>query len=301
MAEGRARCRALGMTLSSPVVVGSGLLTDQERNIRRLLERGAGAVVTKTIHPSPPRIGDERVLRLPTGMLNSTTYSRRSVDDWCAMLARFAQDGLPVIASVHANSPAELGTLAQRVAETGCRALELGISCMNEEEGLDDTPGRVAAHVQAVRELTSLPFSVKLAVGERTRDRVLAALEAGADAITLSDTIAGLAVDPVTGEVRLGGAFGYSGAGIKPLVLAEIFALRQRGVEAPILGGGGVQHASDVVEYLSVGANVVQVYTALHKNMHETFAAIQNGVAAWLRSHDTTVDSLVGRSLPKRG
>lgn len=65
----------LGIPVANPVLVGSGLLTDQERNIRKLIAKGAGAVVTKTIHPSPPMGLDERILRLPVGMLNSTTLS----------------------------------------------------------------------------------------------------------------------------------------------------------------------------------------------------------------------------------
>jgi dihydroorotate dehydrogenase subfamily 1 len=296
----RMAASVLGLSLSSPIVVGSGLLTDQERNIRRLLAAGAGAVVTKTIHPAPPRSGNERLARLPTGMLNSTMYSHRSVEEWCAMLRSFARDGLPVIASVHADCPEELGSLAERVTETGCRAIELGISCMNEEGDLQDAPERAAAYTAAVRARTSLPFSVKLAAGEGARERAAAAVGAGADAITLSDTIAGLAVDADTGEVELGGVYGYSGPGIKPLVLAEIYALRRQGTTVPILGSGGIEEARDVIEYLSVGANVVQVYTALHKNMHETLDAIQHGTQAWLRVHRTSVNELVGRSLKKR-
>jgi dihydroorotate dehydrogenase subfamily 1 len=293
----RTAASVLGLSLPSPIVVGSGLLTDQERNIRRLLAAGAGAVVTKTIHPAPPRSGHERLARLPTGMLNSTMYSHRSVEEWCAMLRGFARDGLAVIASVHANSPEELGALAKRVAETGCRAIELGISCMNEDGGSKDTSERVAAYTAAVRARTPVPFSVKLAAGEGARERAAAAVGAGADAITLSDTIAGLAVNADTGETELGGVYGYSGPGIKPLVLAEIYALRRQGATVPILGCGGVQEARDVIEFLSVGADAVQVYTALHKNLHETFDAIQRGTQAWLRLHHTSVKQLVGRSL----
>ncbi|MDX3382453.1 dihydroorotate dehydrogenase [Streptomyces niveiscabiei] len=290
----------LGLRLKSPVVVGSGLLTDQERNIRRLLDGGAGAVVTKTIHPDPGPLGNERLLRLPTGMLNSTTYSRRSVADWCAMLSRFAADGLPVIASVYANSPAELADLAERVTDAGSAALELGISCLNEEGGApQDTPERVAAYTEAVRDRTQVPFSVKLAIGEQVRDRVDAAVSHGAAAITLSDTIAGLAVDADTGEVRLGGAFGYSGPGIKPLVLAEIFALRRAGATVPILACGGVEGATDVVEYLSVGAEAVQVYTALHRNTHTTLRAIGRGFDEWLAEHGGTAADLVGRGVKR--
>ncbi|WAL93720.1 tRNA-dihydrouridine synthase [Streptomyces sp. Je 1-369] len=290
----------LGLRLKSPVVVGSGLLTDQERNIRRLLAGGAGAVVTKTIHPSPGPSGNERLLRLSTGMLNSTTYSRRSVDDWCAMLRRFADDELPVITSVHADTPTELADLAERVTEAGSTALELGISCLNEEDGaLEDTPQRVAAYTEAVRSRTSVPFSVKLAIGERVRERIDAATASGADALTLSDTISGLAVDADTGEVRLGGAFGYSGPGIKPLVLAEIYGLRRDGLTVPVMASGGVNDAADVAEYLSVGADAVQVYTVLHRNMHATLRTIRQGFDDWLASHGGTVADLVGRSIKK--
>ncbi|MFI1170249.1 dihydroorotate dehydrogenase [Streptomyces melanogenes] len=290
----------LGLRLRSPVVVGSGLLTDQERNIRRLIEGGAGAVVTKTIHPDPGPSGNERLLRLPTGMLNNTTYSRRSVDDWCAMLRRFADDGLPVITSVHADSPDQLADLAERVTDAGSAALELGISCLNEEGGgLEDTPERVAAYTEAVRRRTPVPFSVKLAIGERVRERIDAATASGADAITLSDTIAGLAVDADTGEVRLGGAFGYSGPGIKPLVLAEIFGLRRDGLTVPVMASGGVKDAVDVAEYLSVGAEAVQVYTALHRNMHVTLRTIRQGFDDWLASRGGTVADLVGQSVKR--
>ncbi|MFC8709601.1 MULTISPECIES: dihydroorotate dehydrogenase [unclassified Streptomyces] len=265
----------LGMPLTAPVVVGSGLLTDQERNIRRLLEKGAGAVVTKTIHPNPPQGLDERILRLPVGMLNSTTYSKRPVSHWLRVLRSFAEDRLPVIASLHADSPDELAALARDVETTGCRALELGISCLNEEDGLeDDNPDRVYAYTSATRSRTGLPLSVKLAVGEGLQDRVRAAIAGGADAITLSDTIPGAAVSPETGDLELNGVYGYSGPGLKPLVLAATWQLRKRGVTLPIMGVGGVNSGRDVADYLSVGANVAQVYTALHTDMYDTLERI---------------------------
>lgn len=265
----------MGLSLKNPVIVGSGLLTDQERNIRTLLAAGAGAVVTKTIHPSPPKDLNERILRLPVGMINSTTYSKRSVDHWLKVLRSLTGDQLPIIASLHADTPSELGDLAAQVQGTGCRALELGISCLNEESGLeDDNPDRVYAYTSETRSRTSLPLSVKLAIGEGLEDRVRAAIAGGADAITVSDTISGAAVSPDTGELELGGVFGYSGPGIKPLVLAAIWRLRKRGFVLPILGCGGISSGRDVADYLHVGANVTQVYTALHTDMQATLRRI---------------------------
>ncbi|MFD7580911.1 dihydroorotate dehydrogenase [Kitasatospora sp. NPDC059817] len=264
----------LGMHLANPVVVGSGLLTDQERNIRRLLDAGAGAVVTKTIHPNPPIGLDERLVRLPTGMINSTTYSKRSVEHWVRILRDLTRDGLPVIASLHADSPAELAELAARVEATGCRALELGISCLNEEDGLDDTPERVHAYTAATRAATRVPFSVKLASGEGLHARAFAAARAGADAVTISDTLPAAAVHPETGDLQLGGVFGYSGPGIKPLVLASLWKLRRAGFTLPVLASGGVQSGRDVHDYLAVGAVAAQVYTALHTDMYPTLTRI---------------------------
>ncbi len=265
----------LDLQLDNPVIVGSGLLTDQERNIRRLIERGAGAVVTKTIHPNPPQGLDERIVRLPVGMLNSTTYSKRSVNHWLDVLRSFAADRLPVIASLHADSPAELAALAKDVEASGCRALELGISCLNEEDGLeDDNPDRVYAYTSETRGRTSLPISVKLAIGEGLHDRVRAAIAGGANAVTVSDTISGVAVSPTTGGLELDGAYGYSGPGIKPLVLAAVWQLRRRGFDVPVLGCGGVSSGRDVADYLHVGANAAQVYTALHTEMYDTLDRI---------------------------
>ncbi|KUL36303.1 dihydroorotate dehydrogenase [Streptomyces sp. NRRL F-4489] len=264
----------LGLDLANPVMVGSGLLTDQERNIRRLLRSGAGAVVTKTIHPTPPTGLDERILRLPTGMINSTTYSKRSVDHWLGILRDLARDRLPVIASLHADSPAELADLAARVAATGCRALELGISCLNGKDGLDDAPERVHAYTAAVRAATRVPFSVKLASGEGLHGRAFAAAAAGADALTVSDTLPAAAVHPESGGLRLGGVFGYSGPGIKPLVLASLWKLREAGFPLPLIGSGGVQSGRDVHDYLRVGAVAAQVYTALHTDMQPTLTRI---------------------------
>ncbi|MFG6198189.1 hypothetical protein [Nonomuraea sp. JJY05] len=288
----------LGLRLASPVIVGSGLLTDQERNIRRLLAAGAGAVVTKTIHPDPPRDLDERIVRLPTGMLNSTTYSKRPVAVWLETLRSLAEDGLPVIASVHANDPHALGVLAERVSGTGCRALELGISCLNEDGGLHDTADRVRAYTEAVRGRTSLPISVKLAAGEGLEARARAAEDAGADAITLSDSISGADV-LAAGGLNLGGVFGYSGPGIKPLVLAAVYALRRRGFELPILGCGGVSDGADVLAYLSVGSQAVQVYTALHTDMIATLDRILRETASLLAADENALPFIVGRALRK--
>ncbi|MFJ4383747.1 hypothetical protein ACIP02_05325 [Pseudomonas sp. NPDC089408] len=264
----------LGLQLASPLIVGSGLLSDQARNIRQLLARGAGAVVTKTIFPGCEKTHAERIHVIGTGMLNNTTYSKRSVADWLILLGQFQREGLAIIASIHAATPAALGELAAQVAQASDCPLELGISCLHAEDVTEDTPERVEAYAQAVRQSTDAPFAVKLALGQGLHERAMAAQRGGASALTLSDTISGLAFDPECRDVVLGGVCGYSGAGIKPLVLAAIYELRQRGFDLPIMGCGGVQSGRDVREYQLAGAQTAQVYSALHQDMFGTLERI---------------------------
>lgn len=253
-----------GIELKSPIIAGSGLVTDSERNIRHFLAHGAGAVVTKTIHPAPPIGNSEKVTEISTGWLNSTTYSKKSVEHWLGVLRTFASEGAPVIASIHARTPAELGSVASQVENTGCKFLELGISCLNEFEGLLDTPERVANYSREVKNAVSIPFSVKLSLGDYLIERIEAAVSEGASCITLSDTIPGARIDLSTAKPLLGGPFGYSGPGMMPLVIAAIYELRASGMTVPVMASGGVSEASDALEYLYAGANAVQVYSALH-------------------------------------
>ncbi|MBJ9975369.1 dihydroorotate dehydrogenase [Pseudomonas sp. S75] len=264
----------LGLHLKSPLIVGSGLLSDQPRNIRQLLAHGAAAVVTKTIFPDCQKTHAEQIHVIETGLLNNTTYSKRSVADWLVVLSEFRRDGLPVIASIHARTAEALGELAAQVAQVSDCPLELGISCLHADDVDDDTPERVEAYARAVRGRTTAPFSVKLALGPGLIERARSAQRAGAQAITLSDSLSGLAFDEQGQRVMLGGVCGYSGSGIKPLVLAAIHDLRRQGFELPIMGCGGVGRGRDVHEYLMVGAQTVQVYSALHQDMFGTLQSI---------------------------
>ncbi|MEN5151248.1 dihydroorotate dehydrogenase [Pseudomonas orientalis] len=264
----------LGMSLKSPIIVGSGLLSDQAKNIRQLVRRGAGAVVTKTIYPISEKNHSERIYSIGTGLLNNTNYSKRKVDDWLGLLSQFKQERLPIIASVHAPFPDALGSLVESIREVSDCPLELGISCLHADDVMEDTPERVYAYAEAVRQQTDAHFSVKLSLGQSLHERVHAAIEGGASAVTLSDTISGIAFDLVKGKAVLGGICGYSGPGIKPMVLAAIYELRQRGITIPIMGSGGVQNGLDVQEYMLAGAETVQVYSALHNDMFTTLERI---------------------------
>ncbi|XBS67982.1 dihydroorotate dehydrogenase [Acerihabitans sp. KWT182] len=277
----------LNLPLKNPVIVGSGLLTDSERLIRRFADIGAGAVVTKTLYPSHIDTRHENIYSLASGMLNNTTYSKRPFQQWLQLLKAFAEERLSIIVSVHAKTPQALAAMAEQIATVTDAPLELGISCPHDTAAGEDTAERVFRYAEAVRRHTDAPFSVKLALGDDLTNRIEAAAAGGAQALTLSDTLSGLAFDPGTERPALGGPCGYSGAGIKPLVLAAIYQLRKKGIALPIIGSGGVQYGRDVRDYLLAGADAVQLYTALHyqcgKTLHriiDEYRAIACGMPA---------------------
>ncbi|MFO0572400.1 MAG: dihydroorotate dehydrogenase [Polyangia bacterium] len=292
----RLEVEVLGLRLTNPVLVASGPMSDSDAQIRRLLGAGAGAVVTKTLYSGKQPMLQERMIRHPCGALNSTTYSRRSLDRWLRWLSALAADGLPVVASIHADTPEALAMLAQAVSEAGCRALELGICCPNDGSQEQATASRIASYTASVRRAVSLPIAVKLTAMEGLLEGARAALNAGANAISLSDALPALAMDIETGHPMLCEPIGYSGPGIKPLVLYAIRCLRRAGVNCPILGIGGICTATDVVEYLQAGATVAQIYTALVYQGRGLLGSIIKELDLFCERHHTTVRQLTGKS-----
>ena len=249
----------LGMKLKNPIVIASSNLTGNDKVIRRFLELGAGAVITKTIYKGKKNIDNGIILRSGDNVFNSTTYSKLSIGKWVDILKKFSQQNLPVIPSIIADTPQELLELALEMEEIGCKALELGISCpnsnaLNSQEIIYDFTSTVCKKIL-------IPVSVKLTAEPNVSEKVKAAIEGGASSISISDTIPAVVIDSY--GLPLGSRCGYSGPAIKPIVQKSIYDLRKNGVDIPIIGIGGVQDAKDVLEYLYIGCTAVEICSCL--------------------------------------
>lgn len=286
----------LGMRLANPLIIASGPLTDSTAQMLRAFDAGAGAVVTKTIFVGEERRHREKIRRIPTGLLNSTTYSRRPVEQWAISLTELAARDLPVIASLFADTPSTLGRLAATLAGTGCPAFELGIACPNDGSQQRLTPELVRQFAAAVRDACAVPFAVKLTATDNYIDQCFAAIEGGASAISISDTLPSVRVDTERRQLLLGGPVGYSGSGILPIVLHAVYQLRRRGATCPIIGIGGVTTASDVLEYIQLGAGAVQVYTALLRDAQPLQPMLEE-LSAWCVARGTALADLRGSAL----
>jgi dihydroorotate dehydrogenase subfamily 1 len=291
--------KVLGLTLANPVIVASGAFSDSLQQIRRAFDAGAGAVVTKTIYSGQKDKTIERVKKTPLGAFNSTTYSRVGFDRWISIIASMAEKQKPVIASIFAQTPELLRELARRVVDAGSPALELGLSCPNDPTQQGADLRFISQYTAAVRKAVCVPFSVKLSAAGDIVNNVQAALNEGADAISLSDALPSILMDVDHRSVAFGGPVAYSGPAIKPIVLHSIYEIRQAGIKVPIMGIGGVSSVTDVLEYLQLGADVVQVYTVLMTRGVEFIKELVDDLYCWCDKREASIGNLIGIAVRK--
>jgi len=225
--------------------------------------RQLDAFVTKTVTPLP-REGNPppRIAETETGMLNSIGLQNPGIDRFLdANLPRLTELGVPLWVSVGGFSASDYAETCERLEEQASVAtIELNLSCPNVEEA----PETAAELVAAARRATVKPLYAKLSpatwdIAESAR----AVAHAGADGLSLINTIRGLAIDPRTRRPTLARATGgYSGPALKPIALACVHACAEA-VDLPVVGMGGVFAAEDAIDFVSVGASAVALGTVL--------------------------------------
>jgi dihydroorotate dehydrogenase (NAD+) catalytic subunit len=260
-----------GIALRGPIMNGSG--TFDAIAARRafgealLDEFPFDAFVSKTITLAP-RQGNPppRLWETPAGLINSIGLPNKGLAGFLAQdLPQLADLPVPLIVSVMGFSRDELAELVTAVAvREEVAALELNFSCPNVETGLimGADPAETARSVERLRPLTEKPLIVKLTPNATDPAEVAAAAEAaGADAVSLINTLRGMALDPRTGAPWLGaGSGGVSGPAVRAIALAQVAGVCQR-VSIPAIGMGGIASGRDARDFLAVGARCVAVGT----------------------------------------
>ena len=260
-----------GIELEHPIINGSGTfdaIAAQRAFGDSLIESFPfSAFVSKTVTLAP-RQGNPppRLWELPGGLINSIGLPNKGLHGYLAEdLPKLAALGVPLIVNVMGFSREEVAELVAAFAQhDDVAALELNVSCPNVETGLvmGADPSELSALLEHVRPLTDKPLIVKLTpnvsdVGAVAR----AAQTAGASALSLINTIRGMALDPSTGSPWLGGVTGgVSGAAVRAVALAQVHAVCEA-VEIPVVGMGGVQRGQDALDLIRAGATLVAVGT----------------------------------------
>jgi dihydroorotate dehydrogenase (NAD+) catalytic subunit len=221
------------------------------------------AFVTKTVTPLP-REGNPppRIAETDGGMLNSIGLQNPGIDAFLAeSLPRLSALDVPLWVSVGGFSALDYAESCERLDERDeVATIELNLSCPNVEEA----PETAAEIVQSCREATSKPLYAKLSPATwNVAESARAVAAAGADGLSLVNTIRGFALDRRTRRPKLARGFGgYSGPALKPIALACIHACAEA-VELPIVGMGGIATAGDVEDFVAVGATAVALGTIL--------------------------------------
>jgi len=274
--------------LPTPVMTASGTAGHGAELARYVPLDSLGALVVKSLsimewqgNPGP------RVVELPGGMMNSVGLQGPGVHGWIdTELPELRSSGARVVASIWGRTIDEYRQAAEALVDVqgDLTAVEINVSCPNIEDRR-----KMFAHscesAAAVIEATSMlevPRWAKLSPNVSDIAEIAgAAGDAGADAVTLTNTLLGLVLDPSTGKPVLGGGGGgVSGPAMRPVALRAVFDVAAAHPELPIVGVGGIANAEDAVQYLRAGARAVQVGTATFADPRST-ARVTNDLQAW--------------------
>ena len=258
-----------GIGLRNPVLLASGTcgygdelseLTDLSR---------LGGLITKTITPEP-RSGNSppRIVETPAGMLNSIGLQNPGLEGFVTERWRFLETlDTAIVVNIAAPTAAEHARMAERLAPLErIAALEVNISSPNMKDGgmlFGCNPTAAAEVISAVRRASARPVIAKLTPNVTDIAEIARAVEdAGADGISLINTLVGMAIDVRSRRPVLRNTTGgLSGPAIKPVALAMLWKVRQA-VKLPLMGIGGIMDANDALEFMIAGASAVQVGTA---------------------------------------
>lgn len=258
-----------GISLRNPIMTASGTFGYGEEFAEYVDLEKIGAIVTKGLSLKP-KAGNAmpRIVETPGGMLNAIGLQNVGVDAFIEKKVPFLRDiSTPVVVNFFGNTVEEYAELAEKLdAIPEVAGIEVNISCPNVKHGgiVFGTDAK-SAHsvVSAVRSATIKPLIIKLSPNVTDIvEMALACEEAEADALSLINTITGMAIDIKTRRPALANITGgLSGPAIKPVALRMVWQV-SRAVSIPIIGIGGITSATDVVEFLLAGATAVQVGTA---------------------------------------
>ncbi len=260
-----------GLVLANPVLLASGPFGYGGRYVELFDVSRLGAVVLKGAAPTPwPGNPPPRVAAVDGGLLNAIGLENPGIDAVLAGPVRtLRRAGATVVVNVVGHDLDDFVAVARRAdGAEGVAALEVNVSCPNVPDGLryGTDPALVARLVAAVRRVTALPLWLKLP--PLPPDRVAlarAVADAGADALSLVNTLPGVALDR-SGRPRLGvGAGGLSGPALRPVALLSVMECAGA-VDLPIIAMGGIENAEHARAFFAAGARAVAVGTALFRN-----------------------------------
>jgi dihydroorotate dehydrogenase (NAD+) catalytic subunit len=292
-----------GLVLANPTMLASGILGYSTETFKRMVEGGAGAVVTKSVGVKPrDGYANPTIVQTDCGLVNAMGLPNPGIDEFVKEI-REAKNALnvPLIVSVYGFAAEEYARAAQKAVIAGADAVELNVSCPHVKETgseIGQDPKILREVVEQVKAAVDKPVFVKLSPNVTSITEVAeAAAEAGADGLTAMNTVKAMVIDTETAMPVLSNKVGgLSGSAIKPIAVRCVYEIYER-VKVPIIGCGGIADWHDAVEFILAGATAVQIGTAVATKGPNVFRTVARGIDAYLKRRGfRSVNEIVGLS-----
>ena len=293
-----------GLLLANPVMTASGTFGYGTEYADAIDIQRLGAIICKgtTLEPRPGN-PQPRLWETASGVLNSIGMENIGIEALIKEKAPlWAKWKVPVIVNILGESIEDYAKLAKRLDRAaGVSGIEINISCPNVSAGgmeFGADPNSAAKVTSAVKAKTSLPVIVKLSPNVTDIAEIACAVtEAGADALSLINTIRGMAIDTQARKPLLGNICGgLSGPAIKPVALCMVYQVAHK-VKVPLIGCGGIASANDALEFIMAGASAVQLGTANFTNPRTPLDIIE-GIRSFMEKEGIrNLSGLIGAAI----
>jgi dihydroorotate dehydrogenase (NAD+) catalytic subunit len=288
------------LQLKNPTMLASGIMDEDAGSMQRMIDCGAGAIVTKSIGLKPREgYANPTVIELDHGILNAMGLPNPGIELYGDEIKKLRATNVPIIGSIYGADANEFVSLAQKMQQFGANAIELNVSCPHAkhyglEVGCD--PDLLQKIVSSVKQHVSLPVFVKVSPNIMNLAEIVQSIEeAGADAIVAINTVKAMKINLETARPVLANKTGgYSGKAIKPIGVRCVYDIAQA-VDLPIIGVGGITTGEDAIEYFMAGASAVQIGSAVYYRGPEVFKSVCDEIKTWMKNHRyTKITELIG-------
>ncbi|WNZ29392.1 MAG: dihydroorotate dehydrogenase [Candidatus Bathyarchaeota archaeon] len=289
-----------GLNLSNPTMLAAGVLGYTGLSMKRVIESGAGAVVTKSMGlEARTGYGNPTVVQTDCGLLNSMGLPNPGIRHFKEEIQELNKLAAPTIFSIYGFSPEDFAEVAQIAVDLGAAAVELNVSCPHVKKAgaqVGSDPSLLMDIVKHVKKQVNKPVIVKLTPNVTDITEIAKASEkAGADAVCAINTVKAMAIDSETCRPILANKYGgLSGPAIKSIGVRCVYDIFDS-VKIPIIGCGGISNWQDAIEYMLAGACAVQIGTAIAFQDITVFKSVTEGMTKYLEEKGyNSIKEIVG-------
>jgi dihydroorotate dehydrogenase (NAD+) catalytic subunit len=278
------------LQLKNPTLLASGIMDEDAGSMQRMIDCGAGAIVTKSIGMQPrDGYANPTVLELEYGLLNAMGLPNPGIDRYGHEMNKLQKSTTPIIGSIYSADAEEFVALATKMEQYGAAGVELNVSCPHAKRyGLEVGCDATLLHtiVSSVKQQVHIPVFVKVSPNVTNIVEIAQAAEKGnADAIVAINTVKGMKIDlETTHPILANRTGGYSGKAIKPIGVRCVYDIAQS-INIPVIGVGGITTGEDAIEYFMAGASAVQIGSAVYYRGPDVFKYICKEIDVWMDTH----------------